>query len=254
MARPHTPIKRELSYIYTDDRVPAPELKQLVINEVAGCVFQNLPDFLDTIFPVAQLANEIQTGQDRLWQFLRELVNAGLLEPSRWKNFPDDGCHEIQLLDPFVEIFNAITKLCGSEDRIKWRDEHSKPPQSACGELLRPDILAMLNHPVNSPVHWHNVLLPVEVKRRNQPQQALPQLITYARNILREQWNRRFTFGFICAGREFQVWLFDRSGAIGSPTINFHQVRTSLVAVSTSLMQVFLVYSNPWSSLGLLQG
>jgi hypothetical protein len=169
-----------------------------------------------------------------------KLIHDGLYVPSRrrWKNFPDDGCDENQLLKPLVEVLNVITELCGSQDRINWRDEHSKPPQSAYQEHLRPDIVAMLNHNVNSPIHWHNVLLPVEVKKCTPPEQAVSQLLTYAKTILRMQWNRRFTFGLIFAGSDFQVWLIDRSGAIGSPKINFHKVRMSLVAVSTSLTYI----------------
>lgn len=240
MSRPHTPVKEKITYTFGDDRILAPDLRQLVIDEVKGCVFQGLPEFLDTFFPLDRLANGTHSGKDRLKQFLVGLTTQGLLQtlPTQWAKIPNDGDNELAMLEPLVEVFNAITKMCGSEDHIRWQDVHSVPPRSVRDELLRPDLVARLDSPFNSPVHWHNVLLPFEVKRKGDPRQALPQLITYARVMLKEQWNRQFTFGLICAKKAIQVWLFDRAGAIGSPAINYHDVRISLLALSTSLTQV----------------
>lgn len=239
MDRPHTPFKSAAPYSFSDGRVLASTQQQMVIDEVDGCVFQD-PAFVDTIFPLALIANGEEAARERIRKFMEELENRGLLEPiqydwPRWKELVSL-TKESDMLTPLVKILNAITELCGSAGSIQWRDEHDKPPRSACHEKLRPDILAMLKH--FSPVHWHNVLLPIEIKRRNRPEQALPQLITYARNVLREQWDRRFTFGLIFAGKMFEVWLFDRSGAVGSPAFDFHKVRMNVVAVSTWLTQV----------------
>src|SRR5215510_3724984 len=210
----------------------------MAIEETSGCIFEDLPEFLDTIFPLAQLADGEQAGKDLVQRFVDKFLQDGLLKPSKWVKIPDEEFAEKDLLAPIVKVLNSITEWCGAEKRINWLDSHDKPPQATYVELLRPDLFAMLDHAAGSPTHWHKMLVPIEVKKRSRPADALPQLLTYARTALRMQWNHRFLFGLIFAGTYFQVWLFDRAGAIASPKINFHLVRMSLVAVSTSLTQV----------------
>jgi hypothetical protein len=77
---------------------------------------------------------------------------------------------------------------------------------------------------VTGTVAWCNICIPVEVKKANDGFPALPQLVGYARECLREQPNRRFIYGLTLCNTFIQVWLFDRSGARGSEQIDVHKV------------------------------
>jgi len=145
---------------------------------------------------------------------------------SKW-NIPNTTV-ENDLYRPLLRTFSAINKICvPRKPNVEWRDIHSRAPHSVHEQLDRPDIAAISKFPrmVNPgrQAHWHDILVPVEVKGtwRNDD---LEQLLGYARVMIREQWNRRFTFGLLFTARKFQVWLFDRSGAIGSTPIDFHDV------------------------------
>jgi hypothetical protein len=56
-------------------------------------------------------------------------------------------------------------------------------------------------------------------------QQALIQLCCYARQILREQLDRRFLIGLTLCLDKLNVYLFDRSGVVGmEKSIDIHKV------------------------------
>src|SRR5262249_22955449 len=141
-------FKDNVTYSHTDSRDLADTQKQNVIHETSGCIFQDLPEFLDTFFPLAQLTDGKQAGKDFIKGCIDNFVRDGLLTPEKWLKFPDDDeFEEKQLYAPIGEVLNAITKRCGAENHINWCDSPNKPPQAAYYELLRPDLFAMLNHP-----------------------------------------------------------------------------------------------------------
>lgn len=59
---------------------------------------------------------------------------------------------------------------------------------------------------------------------------ALKQLCGYARQIFREQLDRRFVFGLTICFDKVNMYLFDRSGVVGmSSPINIHTVNIILL-------------------------
>ena len=53
----------------------------------------------------------------------------------------------------------------------------------------------------------------------------MQQLIRFLRQVLVEQQNRRFVFGFALSSKQISVWLQDRSGVLGTEVpIDFHEV------------------------------
>jgi hypothetical protein len=56
--------------------------------------------------------------------------------------------------------------------------------------------------------------------------EALIQLCIYARHILKDQFDRRFTVGFTLCQSLLHLYLFDRSGVVGTKKpIDIHAVR-----------------------------
>jgi hypothetical protein len=54
---------------------------------------------------------------------------------------------------------------------------------------------------------------------------ALYQLCTYARHTLKDQFDRRFTIGFTLCFNLMHLYLFDRSGVVGTKQpIDIHEV------------------------------
>jgi len=229
MERTSTPLKLSATYTHgSTGRIPTQRVRDRARKESHGCIFGDIPEFLDRFFPVDQLTKGRQTGQTRIQGIMEKLMTKGHFRErdSKW-NIPDTTV-EKDLYRPLLRAFSAINKICvPRKPNIEWRDIHSTPPDSIHDQLDRPDIAAISRFPgmvhPGRKAHWHDILVPVEVKGTLH-NDDLGQLLGYVRVMLREQWNRRFTFGLLFTARKFQVWLFDQSGAIGSTQINFHDV------------------------------
>jgi len=229
MERTSTPLK--LSTTYTNGstgRIATQHVRDRARKESRGCIFGDIPEFLDRFFPVDQLTKGRQTGQTRIQAIMEKLTTKGCFREhdSKW-NIPNTTV-EKDLYRPLLRIFSTINKMCvPRKPNVEWRDIHSTAPGSVHDQLDRPDIAAISRFPrmvdPGQKAHWHDILVPVEVKG-TWHNDDIEQLLGYVRVMLREQWNRRFTFGLLFTARKFQVWLFDRSGAIGSTQINFHDV------------------------------
>jgi hypothetical protein len=58
---------------------------------------------------------------------------------------------------------------------------------------------------------------------------ALCQLCTYARQTLKDQFDRRYAIGFTLCFNLVHLYLFDRSGVVGTKqAIDIHEVRIIL--------------------------
>jgi len=76
-------------------------------------------------------------------------------------------------------------------------------------------------------IWWLQIIAAVEMKHSNSQgwQDVVKQLFGYLRRILREQLDRRFVFGLTLGPDMMTVWLYDRSGVIGTKTsIDIHKV------------------------------
>ena len=78
---------------------------------------------------------------------------------------------------------------------------------------------------------WLRVCVIIEVKRKDDPDivSRVTQLMTYVRQVLREQLDRWFVPGLLLTGTQLAVWVVDRSGALGTQkSFNFHKVHIIL--------------------------
>lgn len=74
-------------------------------------------------------------------------------------------------------------------------------------------------------VAWLRTRSAAEIKKsRKDFGDAIKQLATYLRQILREQHDRRFVFGFIFCGHSLSVWYCDRSGLLGTRLFDIDKV------------------------------
>ncbi|PKY44781.1 hypothetical protein RhiirA4_301210, partial [Rhizophagus irregularis] len=59
------------------------------------------------------------------------------------------------------------------------------------------------------------------------------ELAGYVREIFGNQPTRRFVFGFTICGASIRIWLFDRSGGIGSHAFSIHKDPKMFIRVIT---------------------
>lgn len=90
---------------------------------------------------------------------------------------------------------------------------------------------------------WLQIIAAVEMKRIDSEkwEDLVKQLIGYMRRILREQLDRRFVFGLTLGPEMLTVWMYDRSGVIGTRTaISIHKAgHMSICLVSMHYSHVF---------------
>jgi hypothetical protein len=194
-------------------------IKAEIHHEMKGGVFANTPNFLSKFFPA---------DEDLVARIKKDLcIDGSLLDKDgKWIKLPRSPIDESKLYEPFVKILAYIHHRCPEDQRhdIIWRSNPNKAPDSEFDFDWKPDAVAELDASPKENAKWTNILFPIEIKKAHLPIPALPQLIGYARGTLREQPNRRFIYGFTLCKTMAQVWLFDRSGALGSQQFDVHSV------------------------------
>jgi hypothetical protein len=188
----------------------------MIHSEMRGYIYSNVPDFLPRFLPQDEpLVATIDTA-------IR--AKGGLItEDGKWNDLQPKPPVENVLYGPFVTILNYIVDRCPPNVPLDWRTESTKAPASDFDFRWKPDAVCVSKD--DNEIEWSKIHIPIEFKKRNSITPALPQLIAYCRGTLREQPNRRFVYGLTVSGPYVQVWLFDRSGALGSEPIDIHKVR-----------------------------
>jgi hypothetical protein len=189
-----------------------------------GGVFANTPDFLSKFFPA---------DEDLVARIKRDLCDDGSLldKDGRWIKLPPSLIDELKLCEPFVKILAYIHHRCPEDQRhnITWRSNLNKAPDSDFDFDWKSDAVAELDANLQEDTQWAKILFPIEIKKAHRPFPALPQLMGYAGGTLREQPNRRFVYDLTLCKTMAQVWLFDRSGALGSQQFDVHSVSSFCV-------------------------
>ncbi|KAF9561103.1 hypothetical protein CPC08DRAFT_817920 [Agrocybe pediades] len=88
-------------------------------------------------------------------------------------------------------------------------------------------------------VHWLRTIMPIEIKPSESvvDKEALVQLGTYLRSILREQQDRQFVMGLLLAHEELAILYCDRSGFISTVKnpINIHKNPIGFIRIISRL-------------------
>ncbi|KAF5374618.1 hypothetical protein D9615_008972 [Tricholomella constricta] len=194
--------------------------------------------FIDSMFPVHH--SDIDDIYDKL---VRDRVYDEVNE--RWCCLPTDEKAEVKYNAAFVRVAEAIRKAYPSTkcDRLPywstWIDRHRLAPTPADknASFDRPDVLNILGMDGNA-VEWDSLMdsldgeseavaawwlrvnAVVEIKPFEDEDilKRIYQLVSYLRETLREQLDRRFVPGLLLSRRQLAVWVADRSGVFGTHT------------------------------------
>ncbi|KAF8882647.1 hypothetical protein CPB85DRAFT_1442579 [Mucidula mucida] len=252
----NTPIRTaghpSLSYSYQQES--AASMKEAVNTDFpVHCRVTDTEEFVKAMFPIEE------TLVDAIW----DKVKGAHHPESRWSAFPRSVRKEHELYGAFVSVANVIHRaaeeLCSQHPgensarlggSTRWVDYHSKAPHSADKTIarIRPDCLlahSLLHDRVKnlSPdeakgvIWWLQIVAALEMKRRDNEEweEVVKQLIGYLRQILREQLDRRFVFGFTLGPRCMSVCLHDRSGVlITSTPIDIHKFPKHFIRIIAS--------------------
>ncbi|KAL1743482.1 hypothetical protein HDZ31DRAFT_74861, partial [Schizophyllum fasciatum] len=212
------------------------EVQASVADETGGRIrVTDTSAFLKKLFPVPKdivdkIMDALTTGEKPAY------------DGQRWVDFPiNEKATEAELYPAFVAVaeriadeLRALVPQTEDDERVlssEWYDYHTRAPQSASpgAPRTRPDCVLALEKlsgaALQTAIWWLQIIVAVEVKRHDEGWQvAVLQLLKYLRQILVEQQNRRFVFGFTLGPRQMSIWLQDRSGVLGTDVpINFHE-------------------------------
>ncbi|KIJ51558.1 hypothetical protein M422DRAFT_244721 [Sphaerobolus stellatus SS14] len=232
---PHKPAKTLLSTTGMASR--ASDVRKDVERDLSNLYSVADTDiFLENIHPMANaVINDI----------MAQLEANGVHNKTseRWRDFPDKITPEQNLYPAFCAIANAINDIVDKYDV-------SKRPVKDLNKVLKNLHQTLSGHRVTRgqakkadlqpkaadedrdlSIWWLQMITAVECK--NNPadiQEALRQLCGYVRQILREQVDRRFALGLTLCFDQLNVYLFDRSGVLGTKTsININKDPKKLI-------------------------
>ncbi|KIJ45924.1 hypothetical protein M422DRAFT_778678 [Sphaerobolus stellatus SS14] len=203
--------------------------------------------FLETILPVHS------ANIDAIYQKL--LPTYYSLNTKKWKGLSKPKPGENELYDPFVKIAKAIN------EEVKCLSPHSKAiagqwvncssmiPKSKniLAPAIRPDVAFVAKVTTRSmaktkeekekvsilQVWWLHMLGFGEFKvskTLDEMRKAVLQLANYVKQAFHEQLDRRFIIGFTLCLDKLNIYLFDRSGVVGThQSINIHKNPTALI-------------------------
>ncbi|KAF7970572.1 hypothetical protein HWV62_23679 [Athelia sp. TMB] len=217
-------------------------VEAVIRHELHQDLFCNTPDFLTKLFKADESAVEA---------IFTDAETKKIYEHSRWAQFPQGKVAEAEVYEPFMAVLNFIIEGLPSL-QVRWLSDHKRHvpntnPDSIKAADFKPDFISALNFPEvktageTAKVPWPHILVPGEVKKRNDEDAAALQLIKYMRQIFRECIDRRFVFGLTLAGSKMAVYLADRSGVLGSEHFDIHQASRLLFrAEPKKLIRVIL--------------
>ncbi|KAF7976946.1 hypothetical protein HWV62_4994 [Athelia sp. TMB] len=217
-------------------------VEAVIRHELHQDLFCNTPDFLTKLFKADESAVEA---------IFTDAETKKICEHSRWAQFPQGKVAEAEVYEPFMAVLNFIIEGLPSS-QVRWLSDHKRHvpntnPDSINTADFKPDFISALNFPEvktageTAKVPWPHILVPGEVKKRNDEDAAALQLIKYMRQIFRECIDRRFVFGLTLAGSKMAVYLADRSGVIGSEHFDIHKAsRLLFKAEPKKLIRVIL--------------
>ncbi|KAL1681117.1 hypothetical protein EV122DRAFT_275480 [Schizophyllum commune] len=205
--------------------------------------------FLERLFPVpSDIVEEVMTAL----QSPVAVSGVPVYAEGRWTDFPADGsAAAAELYSAFVrlarrvagEVEKALSKRPADGRRVLCDRWHYYPgvegsdPESDDSELATgPNCLLALESPADEgsqdETSWLQIIAVVEAKQHDKQNWAevVQQLLRFLRQVLVEQQNRRFVFGFALSSKQISVWLQDRSGVLGTEVpIDFHEAPEKLV-------------------------
>ncbi|KAK6365863.1 hypothetical protein LTR64_008699 [Lithohypha guttulata] len=201
-----TPLRRS-SASFRDSNQKRKELRRDIEIELSGPTYIDVPEFITKYF-------ENKTWSEQVEKILEKLPRDDPLQ-----GFPDtlkpdevdfwawlDAFQEQYLGDAPNRFYRAMSKseIAGATGE-RQLDVHHLADCSMVGELTTSDTNV-----------WKS---------------KFAQLATYMRDVFSAQPTRRFVHGFLVFGVQMQLWVFDRSGAYGSPKFNIRQEPQQFVRV-----------------------
>ncbi|KAG6858706.1 hypothetical protein C0995_014635, partial [Termitomyces sp. Mi166 len=249
-----TPLKPILTVQTARSRTLAADIEKMVETELKShCVVADTDAFIDHYFNVS--SEVVQNVFD-------EMVRQKLYDKvdRSWCSIPQESAKESEFYSPLIEVCEAIRKAHvddKTEYDCRWFMSPDNPPKSQdqASSLIRPDVFLLLGmegegerwenelkkHNDNQAeliksiiAWWLRVSVIIEVKRKNDPDvlARVTQLMTYLRQVLREQLDRWFVPGFLLTGTQLAAWVVDRSGAFGTQkSFNFHKEPKKFIQV-----------------------
>ncbi|KAF8419397.1 hypothetical protein BGX38DRAFT_1309570 [Terfezia claveryi] len=122
--------------------------------------------------------------------------------------------------------------------KLEWCVVKDKPLRGTHNNDIRPDFVLTCGE---VPLEWRSILIVGEHQSTgSNASEAFTQLASYAEQVFIAQPFRVFVFGILTsnAGPCLTLWRFDRSGAIGSETLNYSRSDSDLLTVVTALVSI----------------
>ncbi|KAG6918274.1 hypothetical protein DXG01_015648 [Tephrocybe rancida] len=250
-----TPPKNSTALLTYPGRTKQADVHKMVKLDLGShCRVADVKPFVDNYFPIAPgVTNSVlqKMKQQKYYNSTRQQwqwEDAGV-----WKDMPPSSAKESAFYVPLVKICEAIRNAHITDHfSSRWFVSADNAPKSPDknASLIRPDIFLLLGME-NEVAEWEKKLKEVEndeamlikvitalwlkigtiieVKRKEDKDhmEHITQLMSYLRQILREQLDRWFVPGLMFSGKHLAVWVADRSGALGTDrSFDIHEARS----------------------------
>jgi hypothetical protein len=201
------------------------EMDTLLAHELRDAVFYDLPLFVDRFFPASE----------EISQLYEHALQTGLYDASvaRWVGWPSRAA-ERDVLGFFQDLVdNQLLEHLATADRPIYRYVPSNEAPLQNGDCTRKaDVLLTTEAPSNrldfaalrdKRYDWGAVRVIGELKSNpdvSNDKSTLLQVANYVREVFGAQPCRRAVHTFTLCGQYLRAWLFDRSGAICSTSVD----------------------------------
>src|SRR6266481_1916027 len=204
-----------------------------VVRDRLRKAWEHDPDFFSKFFPVDSRIRRIYEGNGK-----------GLRHRNRWKGIPSEPNTASQLYTPLNNLLNDILQILALfQDARRFLNTSRK---RVCPNLefpIWPPLLLVgagrhfVCTPVNRPLAEYALgISALEIRLEQQDEGPLrDRLATVMQQMFLYQYNRRYAFGLVISQQTLTIHMFDRSGIVSSPSIDYHAHPNQFCAIIAGL-------------------
>ncbi|OAV88480.1 hypothetical protein, variant [Puccinia triticina 1-1 BBBD Race 1] len=230
-----TPVRTGTLSGFVDSSGKLSEIRPALQRELKYLMFLDVPSFLDhlikhhteseSLLPNHTPALLLNPHKDFINQTFRErLENTSETSVLKW-------------MSPLIEqIASSLKSKVPAQHSRAWRSQPTVPIKGIKSKRMLDG--AIMSQYSKVDYHIQDVLVPFDLEESQKRNPALD-LAKYVCEVFRAQPTRSYVLGFTMCGTLVRLWQFDRSGAIGSQSLNIQSTKEDLDKFLT-LIVIFL--------------
>ena len=224
-------LRSEPPVVYEASRSSARAVE--VVRDRLRKAWEHDPDFFSKFFPI----------DSRIRRIYEENGNE-LRHKNRWKGIPSEPKTASQLYTPLNNLLNNILQILALfDDARRFLNTSRKRVYPNLKFPIWPPLLLVgagrhfMCTPVKRPLPEYSLgISALEIRLEKQDEaSARDRLATIMQQMFLYQYNRRYAFGLVISQQTLTMHMFDRSGVLSSPSIDYHAHPNQFCAIIAGL-------------------